>query len=139
MNRIGAAFFGSSHNFLRVEIAMDPLYFVRRPQVWRMFIGFGKYRCRLNSHFAERQGNADRDFAAIRDEDFSDHLLFVFSIQGGLRRSRKAVIPACPSSPARARAIASAVNSTELSSVRAATPKTNSFAAAIAVGADVRI
>src|SRR6266566_230173 len=133
MNRIGAAFFGGSHNFLRVEIAMDPLYFVRRPQVWRMFIGFGKYRCRLNSHFAERQGNA------IRDEDFSDHLLFVFSIQGGLRCSRKAVIPACPSSPARARAIASAVNSTELSSVRAATPKTNSFAAAIAAGADVRI
>src|SRR5215471_20594032 len=48
-------------------------------------------------------------------------------------------MPACPSVLTRARAIASTAKSSELSSVRAATPKTSSFAAAMAAGAEVRI
>src|SRR5436309_1910262 len=139
MDRVGAASDSNPHNFDRVEIAVDRVSFIGAEQVQGARIGYRKYSDGLNSHLGEGLGNPNRDFAAIGDEDLSDHLLFVLSIQGGFWRSRKALIPACPSSPARARAIASAVNSTALSNVRAATPKTSSLAAAIAPGADVRI
>src|SRR5262245_55424881 len=145
MNGVGAALLRQSHNALRVEIAFEWMRFIGSAHVERVLVGFSEHRHRTNTHFTQCVADADSDFATVGDEYCADHFagflsfLSDFSIHGGLCRSRKACMPACPSAPARARAMASAANSVDLSNVRAATPNTSSFAAAIAHGADVRI
>src|SRR2546428_6223925 len=130
MNGISAAFFRFAHDFLRIQIAADRVRLVRQVHVQGILIRISEDRDPFDAHLAQRVRNADGDFAAIRDEDFTDHLLSVFSvfsIQGGLWRSRNAFMPACPSMPPLARALASAASSSQVSTVRVATPNPRSF------------
>src|SRR5579883_822629 len=135
MNRICPHIFCDLHDFLRIEIARDLMGRGRRTNVQRVLVRFSENRDGLDVHFTQCETDPDSDFTPIRDENFTDH----FSIHGGFWWSRKACIPACPSVPARTRAIASAAKSNEFSSVRVTTPKIRSFAAAMALGADVMI
>src|SRR5438874_7890486 len=86
-------------------------------------------------HFAQRVKDANRNLAAIGDKNLVDHC----GTHGGFSRDRNAFMPAWPSSLARALAMASAVKSSVVSIVRAATPKMSAFAAATAAGDDMRI
>ena len=78
----------------------------------------------FDPQFASGMDQPDRDLAAVRDQESTDH--------DGLRRSRKAVTPSRPSAPVRA----SAIRSGRSSSVHAAASRTNRLQAAIASGPD---
>src|SRR2546428_507399 len=134
MNGIGAALLSNAHDLSCIEIAADGPGLACHLHMQRFSIGLRKDRDSFNSHLTQRRRHAYCDSAAVRDETFADHFpLFRsggwdlpffsdFSIQGGFCRSRNAFIPACPSTPARECAMASAANSIEVSRPRTARP-----------------
>ena len=140
MDGVGLREGGCFHDRLHREIALrrrsGPN--AHRPichaHVQRAGVRVGVDRHALEPRLAAGAGDADRDFAAIGDEDATDHRTHF-----GFRFSRNARIPSCPSAETRCSAMRSVVTPMTSAGRLPCISLINSLAAAIAEGAEVRI
>src|ERR1043166_1100476 len=89
MNRIGAGDFSGAYHGGNVEVTVgaswrsDADVFVGELHVQRVLVGFGEHGNRLDAEFLARVDDAQRDFPAVRDEDFLEH----YAVRTANRRS----------------------------------------------------
>ena len=80
VNRIGAGDFGGADDGRHVQVAVgaarrtDADVLVREAHVERILVGLRIHRDGLDAELAARVDDAQSDFAAIRDQDFLEHM-----------------------------------------------------------------
>ena len=81
VNRVGAGDLGRADHRRHVQVAVgaprraDADVLVGKAAVQRVLVGLGEDRHRLDAELAAREDDAQRDFAAVRDQDLLEHLL----------------------------------------------------------------
>ena len=81
MDRVGAGDLGGADDRRHVQVAVgaarrtDADVLVGEPHVQRVLVGLGVDGDRLDAELAAREDDAQRDLAAVRDQDFLEHLL----------------------------------------------------------------
>ena len=123
---------------LRRRRRSDPDGLIGDLHVQRIGVGVGVDRDALDSRLAAGARDPDRDFAAVGDEHAPDGHCGC-RIQFGLRFSRNARIPSCPSSETRCSAMRLVVTPMTSAGRLPWIFLISSLAAATAVGAEVRI
>ena len=134
VDRLGARASGRLEDGVDPQIALarrrqaDTVGLVGHLDVQRARVGIGVDGDGAHAQPPGSTNDAAGDLAAVGDEDLGEHRAHRF--QAGLRFSRKAPTPSRPSTPARWRAMRSAVSCTTASSVgRRTTARISSFAA----------
>src|SRR5581483_10347232 len=136
MDRVRAERLRRGDDLLAVQVGLDggsrpdADRRVERLAEQRVAIGFGEDADRGNPELARAARDADRDLAAVGDQQPPDHE----AIHAAGRRSRNARRPSCPSALVRRCAIARAVSARESSYDAASTAGISAFAAAVACG-----
>src|SRR4051812_6111482 len=100
MDRVGAGDLGGADHRRHVEIAVgaarraDADVLVGKLDVELVFVGFGVDRDGLDAEFATRVDDAQRDFPAVRDQDFFEHRWRAMAIASGSRTGSRRTGPA---------------------------------------------
>src|SRR5579864_4205174 len=106
MNRVRIQNLGGADHARNIQVAVgaprrtDADGFIRKTHMQRMPVGLGVHSDSFNSEFLAGEDDSQRNFTAIRDEYFSEHLLLASGLNAaGWRRVSLRIPPAGRSLP----------------------------------------